>query len=266
MARMFFPAVGGRTARVLLASLALLAVLAGCGPQVEGLYHHPAYGPLAAVRGGMLVAGVGAAPYPLHPAEANQLAEELRLALQDELPAMAVTGAGATAMAMGQTDYLNMLEDLSVTGRAAPGQVEALARLFPGVRYAAFGRIETDQVATSRDRQEHPVYEPRKKDQKVDVLRHYEVVETFSTSREVAVQLTVIELPGGLVVWSGRTRETRSNQDRLQSLYSPRWTRISIEVGEAQDFPPPPGRDEVVAAAFREAAEAMLDPDSQPGR
>ena len=242
-----------RIATVLLT----LALIASCGPVVEGLYRNPGFGLPSISQGGLLVAGVGSAPYPLPAGEANRLAEELRMALQEHVPGSPILPAGQVAMTMGQPAYELMLANLSATGRAAPTEVALLGRKFPGVRYAAFGRVDEDRTSHHRDRNEEPIYQVDKKGKSTGKVLHYEIVDTFSATREVAVQVTVIEIATGQVMWSGRTRRSGSRENQLQAVRLPGWAGFGVSGWGQHQYPEPPDSDRLLAQALREAAQAM---------
>ena len=261
--------------RGLVWGLAAVLLLVACGPRVEGLSRDPLFGYGPAVQNGLLVAGVVAGQEGREtdiPAERNLLAEELRLALIDQAPMLSPVPAGYVARELGPDGYDALMDAFRYTGTPSREDLEALAAAFPRTRYAAFARVDVDQVGRNRDRAEQPVYAYDKKGkQKGDTPIAYETVETFSARREVAALVSVFDLAEARPVWSGRLRDTGYDSNQLTSVTPvTKDGGVNVSIGDivvgnqgggvATDlYPDPPSRQDVLRLVFHQAARAMLN-------
>ncbi len=185
------------------ASMALGLLLAGCATKITGLKQSPSF-TYAAVHGGKLaIGGVAAAFDTLDEGRRTSYANVMRNALLEERKDYEIAPVGTLMNRLGRTQYQGLISEMQSTGMLSDRSVSNLKAKLAGIRYAAFSRIENDEVHTDRS-------ESSSTDKNGNIVPGTEKV-TSSTTRTVSASMHVYDLQTGELAFTGTVTKSLSD-------------------------------------------------------
>jgi len=247
--------------------LLLMALLGGCAAHVSGLQQDASFTYAAVLQGRMAVVGVTELEAPLSAEDTSYYADHLLRDLRDERKHFPLVPAGRVREALGEDDYLPMLDRYRSHGVLAIADLRLLRARLSGVRYAAVARIEGNQVSRDHQESESEVTRYDKERKKEIPTGKVEAEVSFNVQRRISASLTVYDLTSGRAVWNGAVTQSRSRSNRQSQIYDRRdrdEQRLAAALvrrllGERglHNYPSPPATIDVLDAVFHGFGQNM---------
>lgn len=231
-------------------SLAILAGLSlvGC-KSIEGLNVDPSFTEGNLKSSGLVVGGVvlGEGTVPENKSDIvttnARLAGKLKTKVVEERKEVKVATPSLLSEKLGEKKYEDFLKKYRTMGEVDVGLLKPASPSLAGIKYAAFGYVESDDVKNDRN-------ETREGDTKNISMR---------TLRTLKTRYSVVDLHAQNIVWSGTITSSLSKENR----YSERENALAMIVKavanskDNQEYPQAPTAESVLDDSFAKFADYL---------
>ena len=229
-----------------------------CGPKVDFLKQAPGFD-YAALKGGRVVIG-GVTSTVVPPDSAATLREPLTQTLEtlllEERPDLQLRPTKSLYSALGQDRYDTVLDDFEDSGEIRQAKLAALDSLIGReTRYIILARIEDEEVSYDQS---------STTDSDTDAE-----TRTWTTTLKIRIAFHIYDLQSARPVWSATFtgkddeentyKESDGDGNLLGSLVSGLVESLLGLRGD-DDYPPPPGEDEILNGIFVKFASSLPRP------
>lgn len=191
----------------------------------------------------MVVGGVSSDLENLGAKRANHYADEIKIAVEKERPALVVIDTESLPKKMGSAAYQTMMAEWADGLVISKQTIAAVRKAVPNIKYVSFARIE--ETSTRVSNTENPIYENKDDKKKLIGMTH-----NLAAMREISVAYIVYELASGTKVWSGIVPVTETESTTQWQMYGGPKT-YTLE------YPKFPSVEEAFATASRGFAENL---------